>query len=101
MGSPRGWLRWRTLRSSWFGHQSRLVRALPLPFEPVTGQVRSFSIFISPSLLGTVGAQAPVDDLGLVDRIAVGVGRGQAGRVADGAVDIGDGAARAAHEVVV
>ena len=47
------------------------------------------------------GAQAPVDDLGLVDRVAVVVGRGQAGRAADGAVDVGDRAARAAHQVVM
>ena len=50
---------------------------------------------------GTVGAQAPVDDLGLVDREAVVVGRGQAGRLADRAVDVSDGTARPAHDVVV
>src|SRR5262245_65720936 len=50
---------------------------------------------------GAVGAQAPVDDLGLVDREAVVVGRGQAGRRADRAVDVGDGAARPAHDVVM
>src|SRR6516164_6122192 len=50
---------------------------------------------------GAVGAQAPVDDLGLVDREAVIVGSGQAGRLADRAVDVGDGAARPAHDVVV
>ena len=48
-----------------------------------------------------VGAQAPVDDLGLVDLEAEVVGRGQAGCVADGAVDVGDDAARPAHHVVV
>src|SRR5215475_12229867 len=32
---------------------------------------------------GTVGAQAPVDDLGLVDQEAVVIGCGQAGRLAD------------------
>src|SRR5712691_9631743 len=50
---------------------------------------------------GTVGAQAPVNDLGLVDREAVVVGRGQAGRLADRAVDVSDDTARAAHDVVV
>src|SRR6516162_1984458 len=50
---------------------------------------------------GTVGAQAPVDDLGLVDREAAIVGRGQAGRLAHRAVDVGDDAARAAHDVVM
>src|ERR1700759_2677769 len=48
-----------------------------------------------------VGAQAPVDDLGLVDREAVVVGRGQAGRLADRAVDVSDDAARPAHDVVM
>src|SRR5690242_16391597 len=50
---------------------------------------------------GAGGAQAPVDDLGLVDRVAVVVRRGEAGCVADGAVDVGDLAARAAHHVMV
>src|SRR6516225_10188553 len=50
---------------------------------------------------GTVGAQAPVDDLGLVDREAAVVGRGQAGRLADRAVDVSHGTARPAHDVVV
>src|SRR5215472_7381092 len=50
---------------------------------------------------GTAGAQAPVDDLGLVDREAVVVGRGQAGRLADRAVDVGDDPARPAHDVVM
>jgi hypothetical protein len=47
----------------------------------------------------------PVDDLGLIDHETVDglveVGRCQAGRSADRAVDIGDGAAAAAHDVVV
>ena len=47
------------------------------------------------------GAHAPVDDLGLVDRVAVVRGSGQAGCVTDGAVDVCDGAARPAHDVVV
>ena len=47
------------------------------------------------------GAEAPVDDLGLVDREAVVVGGGQAGHLADGAVDVDDRAAGAADEVVV
>ena len=47
------------------------------------------------------GAPAPEHDLRLVDHEAVVVGGGQAGRGADGAVDVGDGAAGAAHHVVV
>src|ERR1700748_2901895 len=50
---------------------------------------------------GAGGAQAPVDDLGLVDREAVVVGRGQAGRLADRAVDVGDRAAGPADHVVM
>src|SRR5580693_9880231 len=50
---------------------------------------------------GTVGAQAPLDDLGLVDLEAVVVGRGQAGCLADRAVDVGDRTARPADDVVV
>src|SRR5689334_25274515 len=50
---------------------------------------------------GAGGAQAPVDDLGLVDREAVVVGRGQAGRLADRAVDVSDDAARPSHDVVM
>src|SRR2546429_1174244 len=50
---------------------------------------------------GAVGAQAPVDDLGLVDREAVVVGRGQAGWRADRAVDVRDDATRPAHDVVM
>src|ERR1700690_3764699 len=48
-----------------------------------------------------VGAQAPVDDLGLVDREAAVVGSSQAGRLADRAVDVSDGTARPAHDVVM
>src|SRR3984893_16456649 len=50
---------------------------------------------------GTVGGQGPVDELGLVDREAVVVGRGQARGLADRAVDVSDDAARPAHDVVV
>src|SRR3954454_17388901 len=50
---------------------------------------------------GTGGAPAPVDDLGLVDDEARVVGGGQARRVPDRAVDVGDGTAGAAHHVVV
>src|SRR5258708_228789 len=48
-----------------------------------------------------VVAQAPVDDLGLVDREAVVIGRGQAWRLADRAVDVSEGTTRPAHDVVV
>src|SRR5579875_205151 len=47
------------------------------------------------------GAQAPVDHLGLIDHEAVVLGGGQAWHLADGAVHVGDGAAGAAHDVVV
>jgi hypothetical protein len=54
---------------------------------------------------GAVGAQSPIDDLGLVDgealEKAAAVGRGQAGSVANGAVDVGDDAARSTHDVVM
>src|SRR6185437_2554599 len=50
---------------------------------------------------GTAGAQAPVDDLGLVDREPVVIGRGQAGRLADRAVDVSDDTAGLAHDVVM
>ena len=46
-------------------------------------------------------AGAPVDDLGLVDVVAVVVRGVQAGALADGAVDVDDRAAGAADEVVV
>src|SRR5579859_504067 len=55
----------------------------------------------SGTAVGTGGAQAPVDDLGLADRVAVVVGSGQAGRLADRAVDVGEDAARPAHDMVV
>src|SRR5206468_828188 len=107
-------------RLSWFGHQSRLLPpSLGWAMRPAwTGHPPALSTFNSPtSALGLSGtgilpgirmgcgvagrAQAPVDDLGLVDDEAVVVGRGETGRVADGAVDIGDGSARTAHDVVV
>src|SRR5690242_12714119 len=50
---------------------------------------------------GAGGAQAPVGDLGLVDPVAGDVGGGQAGGVADRAVDVDDRAAGPADEVVV
>jgi hypothetical protein len=53
------------------------------------------------SLGSAVGADAPVHDLGLVDGVAVVVRGGQAGSVANGAVDVGDRSALPAHEVVV
>src|SRR5690606_37565344 len=51
--------------------------------------------------VGTGGAETPEDDLGLVYREAVVVGRIQAGRVPGRAVDVGDGSARSANDVVV
>ena len=50
---------------------------------------------------GTLRTLAPVDDLGLVDLVARVVGGRQAGGVADRAVDIADGTARPAYDVVV
>src|SRR4051812_20681641 len=103
MGSPSGELRCRTLTSSWFGHQSRLV----LGVAPETGHLGSVAAvlsgtgFLSGISRGAGRAEAPVDDLGLVDRVAVVVGRSQAWRVSDGAIDIGDGTARPAHDVVM
>ena len=49
----------------------------------------------------TVGAAAPVDDLGLVDLVARVVGGRQARGVADRAVDVDHPAAGSADEVVV
>ena len=49
----------------------------------------------------TLGAQPPVDDLRLIDRETAVVRSGEAGSRADGAVDVGDRAAGATHEVVV
>lgn len=46
-------------------------------------------------------AQAPVRDVGFVDGKAVRLGRVQARTFADGAVDVTDGTARAAQDVVV
>src|SRR3982074_833652 len=114
----------RIARLSWLGHQSRLlppsVGWLKRPAE--TGHPPAVSSFISPITAlglsdtgilpgservlrtdcgGAVGAQAPVDDLGLVDREAVVVGRGQAGRGADGAIDIGYNTTRPAHDMVM
>jgi hypothetical protein len=47
------------------------------------------------------GASAPVDDLGFVDPIAHVVDGSEAGRGADGAVDVGHEAAEATDHVVV
>jgi hypothetical protein len=55
---------------------------------------------LSPGGLAT-GAQAPVDDLCLVHDETVVVGRDQARGVADCAVDVLDGSAGPAHEVVM
>src|SRR4051812_2505491 len=74
---------------------------------------RSTLRYIGPSSLGwsrprgladgrlARGAETPEDDLRLVDREAVVVGRGQAGRLADGAVDVLRRAAGAADDVMV
>src|SRR5215472_6190735 len=50
---------------------------------------------------GTLGTSAPVDDLGFVDLVARIVDGRQAGGVADRAVDIANGTARPADDVVV
>src|SRR5579875_1426348 len=50
---------------------------------------------------GAGGAQAPVDHLGLVDHVTVMLSGRQAWHLPDGTVDVGDRAARAAHDVVV
>src|SRR5260370_31754152 len=115
----------RIFRLSRFGHQSRLaspmvgcVRPCATGHPPLSGVAFSmttgswFSDIGNPSGLGgsrcsgtgdggTVGAHAPVDDLGLVDREAVVVGRGQAARLADRAGDVSDDTARPAHDVGV
>ena len=49
----------------------------------------------------TLGASAPVDDLGFVDLVARVVGGHQARGVADHTVDIGDGVAATADHVVM
>src|SRR3954453_5119585 len=107
----------RIFRLSRSGHQPRF----PPPWvgcgaRPpwATGQPPSrVDSFISPTsafgacvsdtgtLSGAFRTQTPIDDLGLVDREAVVIGGGQARRAADGAVDVGDHAARAAHDVVM
>src|ERR1035437_9475033 len=115
MGSDLGEFWWRGLRFSWFGHQSRFDVPWGLLWvTPLTGHVPSRSSFILPTTAsglsdmgilpgikwgcsgtaccGAGGAQAPVDDLGLVDRVAVVVGCGQTGRVTYGAIDIFDSA---------
>lgn len=55
----------------------------------------------SGTAFGAVGAQAPVHDLGLVDHETVVVGRGQARRMTDSTVDIGDDATRPADDVMM
>src|SRR5229473_59136 len=115
----------RIFRLSLFGHQSRLaspmvgcVRPCTTGHPPLSGVASSMttgSWFSDMGILpglggsrcsgtaggGTAGAQAPVDDLGLADREAVVAGRGQAGRLADRAVDVSDDTTRPAHDVVV
>ena len=49
----------------------------------------------------TVGTQAPVHDFGLVDLVAHGIGGLEARGVADGAIDVVDGGAATADQVVV
>src|SRR5664280_2584109 len=125
MGSDLGEFWWSALTFSRFGHQSRFDVPWGLLWvAPTTGHVASRSSFISPTTAsglsdmgnpsgfpggvssgiwcgGAVEAQAPVDDLGLVDREAVVVGGGQAGGGTDGAIDVGQETARPAHDVVV
>ncbi len=45
--------------------------------------------------------RGPRDGLGLVDRVTVVVGCGHAGCGTDGAIDVGDGTGRSAHELVI
>src|SRR5580700_3707912 len=115
----------RIFRLSLFGHHSKLgspmvgsVRPCTMGHPPLSGvgpSATTGSWFSDMGILPdqggsrypgtaggrTVGAQAPVDDLGLVDREAVIVGGGEAGRLADRAVDVSDDTARSAHDVVV
>src|SRR5207248_9660501 len=87
--SPRrAWPRRRAARAA----GSRTWESLPDEVDHVARELR----------FGRAGgAQAPVDDLGLVDRVAVVVGGGQAGCLADRAGDVGDGSAGPADEVMV
>jgi hypothetical protein len=48
-----------------------------------------------------LGAEPPVDDLGLFDHVSVVLGCGQTGTATNGAVDISDGSTAAADHVVV
>src|SRR5215469_3918271 len=118
----------RIFRLSRFGHQSRL--ASPIvgcvrprcatghpPASGVAASAASGSWFSDTGILpgladelllairnfcgSAAGADAPVNDLGFVDREAAVVGSGQARRLADRAVDVCDDAARPAHDVVV
>src|SRR6478735_11674061 len=107
---------WRTCRFNRFGHQSWFVCGRP-SFASGAGMTGfSLSLCDTSVLLflvgclgrllvvgrrGTGGAQAPVGDLCLVDGEVVVVRRGQAGRVAHGALHVLDRATRAADDVVV
>ena len=68
-----------------------------MPLSSVSGNACCRYGFV----LQAAGAAAPVDDLGLVDGEAVVVTRMQARTLADRAVDVGDGAALPADDVVV
>jgi hypothetical protein len=48
-----------------------------------------------------LGAEPPIDDLSLLDRVSMVLGCGQTGTAADGAVDISDGSTASADHVVV
>src|SRR5580704_17754811 len=115
----------RIFRLSLFGHHSKLgspmvgsVRPCTTGHPPLSGvgpSATTGSWFSDMGILPdqggsrypgtaggrTVGAQAPVDDLGFVDREAVIVGSGQAGRLADRAVDVVRAPAAAADHVVM
>src|SRR4051812_29899555 len=118
----------RIFRSSRFGHQSRFGSPLVGGVRPcTTGQLPPPLSGVAPSVttgswfsdmeksfrkLGgsgafrnfewrATGAQAPVGHFCLIDRVAAIVRGDEARRLANGAVDVFDHAARPAHDVMV
>src|SRR5689334_14639497 len=89
--------------SDWMNRARRPASARmgsPWTFQ-VTDEGRKSPRSLTFGRLPAVRAHAPVRHLGLVDDEAGGLDRLQARGGADGAVDVGDGAAPAAHQVVV